>query len=183
MARTGQGSSRFRSCRIHRDIIAGASEGGSPRRELQTRDLVATMCPPLTRLQGYSWGSLAAVHASPSDQGLTSTLIIAPALTPFRLLSLLHRPFTTALAALLPTEQPESAGPGTESALQRSACERVWMIYGTEDQFSGVGAFRAVVSDLQGRGLRGWEIEGGDHFFRGESGEELQRGIRAWLER
>jgi hypothetical protein len=140
------------------------------------------MCP-LTRLQGYSWGSLAAVHASPPDQGFSSTLVIAPALTPFRLLALLHRSFTTALAALLPTEPPESARHGTESALQPSARERVWMIYGTEDQFSGVGAFRAVVSDLQGRGLRGWEIEGGDHFFRGESGEELQRGIRAWLGR
>jgi hypothetical protein len=152
VARTGQGSRRLRNCRVHRNLIARTSEGDSPRRESQTNDLVATMCP-LTRLQGYSWGSLAAVHASPPDQGFSSTLVIAPALTPFRLLALLHRSFTTALAALLPTEPPESARHGTESALQPSARERVWMIYGTEDQFSGVGAFRAVVSDLQGRGL------------------------------
>jgi alpha/beta superfamily hydrolase len=56
------------------------------------------------------------------------------------------------------------------------------MIYGTEDQFTGVGGFRAVLSDLQGQALRGWEVEGADHFFRGEMGEELQGGIRAWLQ-
>lgn len=60
----------------------------------------------------------------------------------------------------------------------------VLAIFGDADQFSGVGPLRkwrdGLVAAGSGR-FKGVEVEGADHFWRGEGLDELVREVRDWL--
>lgn len=76
-----------------------------------------------------------------------------------------------------------SGGKAGEGASAASKTPRVCMLYGTADQFTGVGAFRSLVAECEGKGLKGWEVAGADHFFRSEAeGADLERGMSAWID-
>lgn len=124
----------------------------------------------LTKSQGYSWGCLSAVLAPlPQEHQITSYLLVSPALSAFKALAYLTRSFHAGLASLMPSEPQQER-------------QHVWMVYGTADQFTGIGAFRSCVNEFAFRGIRGWEVEVADHFFRSEAeGQALENAISAWV--
>ena len=70
------------------------------------------------------------------------------------------------------------------SALARNPSSNVLIIYGDEDNFTGVSQYHKWVADLrkESKGhLEVREIAGADHFWRGETGDELCRVIIQWL--
>ena len=57
------------------------------------------------------------------------------------------------------------------------------MIYGTEDGFTSVQAYRALAGELKEAGLEVGEVEGGGHFFTTEpEGERLEQAFGEWLD-
>ncbi|ORY33777.1 hypothetical protein BCR39DRAFT_519195 [Naematelia encephala] len=126
---------------------------------------------------GYSWGSMAALTASPpqtsstsSSQPRISTMLLSPPYTIFRALTLLApKSFTSALNV-----QTQNTNSGTKEG-------RVWLVYGTTDEFTSVSAYRGLNKEGERTGLVSREIEGAGHFWRGEDGERLELVISEWL--
>jgi hypothetical protein len=114
--------------------------------------------------QGYSWGTLTAI--SKSTKEIRSTLLISPAITAFSALS--YIPFTHLPSFLANLNNAMKEG------------RKVWILYGTEDEFTGVKGFRSLVKDTGG--VVGREVEGAGHFFRENSdGQSLVQLIREWV--
>ena len=60
----------------------------------------------------------------------------------------------------------------------------VLIIYGDQDEFTGVGSYKAWREELQGgdaRKVKVVEVAGGSHFWRGRTGDEMREIVVGWL--
>ena len=126
--------------------------------------------------QGYSWGCLAAVFA-PGEE-VVSTLLISPPVSLFRIPLAFQKMSFQAAVEGLPKPRPDLntralKDPGVTDR------DRVWMVYGTQDNFTSAGTFESFIRQTK---IRGVQIEGADHFYMSEqSGTSLEHGLKSWL--
>lgn len=122
----------------------------------------------LIETQGYSWGSIPAINApiSPGPKyAITKTILISPAITLF------------GLATYFSSRTLRS---GITETLAEGLSDRLWIVYGTSDQFTGVTAFEALGKEMEGLILR--EISGADHFYHSrEHCRMLQDVLEEWV--
>ncbi|KAF8150634.1 Alpha/Beta hydrolase protein [Crassisporium funariophilum] len=116
-------------------------------------------------LLGYSHGSLiASLHPLLSPQIKTSHILLSYPLGPRAWLTLFNSAsYTTALVDLV-----------------RNDDSNVLVVYGSRDEFTSQSKYKAWASGLLGN-VEIVEVEGGSHFWRGNSGRELEAIIKGWL--
>ncbi|CAL1717049.1 unnamed protein product [Somion occarium] len=122
---------------------------------------------------GYSYGSLIASSFPLLDQIKTSHIILSYPLGPRSWLTAFNgKLYTAALNSLL--HEPRS---------------NVLIIYGDQDDFTGVGSYDswadALRKEVQGEGRGTLEIakvKGATHFWRDDSSRKLVRVIQNWLQ-
>lgn len=111
--------------------------------------------------QGYSHGTIAALTAPPPSRPLRGTLLISPAPTLFRLMTLFRGP---------------TFAQGLEDAMARDG--KLHLVYGTADEFTGESTFAA----LGGERVHKVAIQGCTHFYvRPEDGMQLKEAVEDWV--
>jgi len=121
-------------------------------------------------LVGYSHGCLPVLlhplHPQPVE---TAHILISFPLSPLPFLTAFHSStYTSALSAL--TSNPQA---------------RVLILYGDRDQFTAVGKYDSWVNGLtmEGKSVECVRVAEGDHFWRGQAGEEMRNTVKSWLDR
>ncbi|KAL7422308.1 hypothetical protein Q5752_002954 [Cryptotrichosporon argae] len=136
---------------------------------------------------GYSHGALVAVLAPGSAAAL---LLVSPPLALFRLFSLFAHGFASAVRphirgspAGASDGAADSASPGAGAGAGAGARpDRVWVVYGTADEFTARARYEAMRRTL-GRGVAWVPIEGAAHFYvRPEDARALERAVGRWVE-
>lgn len=141
--------------------------------EILFSTLLLPLSPPHVLLAGYSFGALAASICAPPAGVRTSYLLLSYplsvlwALTGFR-----ASPFVRGL------EEGVKRG--------RTTGERWLVVWGDEDQFTGVERLRewgGRLREMGGGGVEVLEVEGADHFW-GARGRKrgMMEGVMRWLE-
>ncbi|WVW83172.1 hypothetical protein I302_105190 [Kwoniella bestiolae CBS 10118] len=119
---------------------------------------------------GYSWGSLLTILApfpSPASIPLTKTLLVSPALTAFKGITLLSsKKFPVALR-----EHQKALGN-----------RPIWMVWGNKDEFTGPSTYTHFANEMGSEVVRGIEVEDAEHLWRRDEGQKLREIIRDWLD-
>ncbi|KAL1405511.1 hypothetical protein Q8F55_009148 [Vanrija albida] len=116
---------------------------------------------------GYSYGTLLALNAPRPPRGVARTMLVSPAPTLFKALTLLSGPtFAQGLAAALGDATPRT----------------LWLTYGTADDFTGADTLRGLGGEDKERIVR-TEIEGCGHFYaRPQDARALKAAVGAWID-
>ncbi|WWD01446.1 hypothetical protein V866_008390 [Kwoniella sp. B9012] len=119
---------------------------------------------------GYSWGCLLTILApfpTPHALPLTKTLLVSPALTAFKGITLLSsKKFPAAL-----------------KEHQRHLNNRpIWMVWGNKDEFTGSSTYTHFADEMGKEVIKGIEVEDAEHLWRRDEGEKLREIIRNWLD-
>ncbi|TXT07120.1 hypothetical protein VHUM_03290 [Vanrija humicola] len=121
--------------------------------------------PKLYRL-GYSYGTLLALNAPRPDSGVKRTMLLSPAPTLFKALTLLSGP---------------TFAQGLDAALADTTPRALWLVYGTADDFTGADTLRGLGGADKERIVR-TEIDGCGHFYaRAEDAAALKAAVDAWI--
>jgi len=130
---------------------------------------------------GYSWGCIATVHAPLPELPVRvkSMMLVSPALSPLKLL-FWYRPFLDAIQNHLTLN---TSAKNYQAKI--AAVPRVWMIYGTSDEFTRASVFRKLREEVQAalgeERMEAREVEHAGHFWGGEDGERMEVDLREWL--
>lgn len=116
--------------------------------------------------QGYSFGSIPAINAPhPPIHKITKTILVSPALTLF------------ALATFFSSRTLRA---GISATVSTTDNNRLWIVYGSKDQFTGSSAYATLVKENQGLVVK--EVIGADHFYRSaEHGGMLEGVMKEWI--
>lgn len=129
---------------------------------------------PLPHPQGYSYGTNLALNAPLPDRGVKRTILVSPAPTLFKAMTLLSGPtFATGLDAAL-----DRAAASRESGKDARS---LWVVFGDKDDFTGAATLRALGGDKKDE-IVAVEISGCGHFYaRVEDGDAAEKAIAAWI--
>ena len=139
----------------------------------------------ILHLQGYSHGCIPISHFKPLPAPLkTRYVLLSYPLTVLPFITLFnHRTHATALKSLVKelTDTPSYSSLPAPSLLL--------VLYGDQDQFTGIARYEAWVNSLQEIGnapsgkaiVADAKIEGGDHFWGGEALDHMLNEVGKWI--
>ncbi|RXK36711.1 hypothetical protein M231_06018 [Tremella mesenterica] len=126
---------------------------------------------------GYSWGTMSVLSSAPSPPlRLKGIFLVSPPLSIFKLTAFVS---SSLLPAALQTvlDDPETLNTALADRI------RIWMIHGTEDEFTSNSVYHTFSEKFEGRGLHVVEIPSGGHFYRSQEEHDLlTKTIEEWLE-
>lgn len=128
--------------------------------------------PDLYRF-GYSYGTNLALNAPLPASGVKRTMLVSPAPTMFKALTIFSGPtFAQGLEAAL--DRAEGATPAGDA-------RSFWLLYGDNDDFTGVETLRAL-GGTRKEEITTVEVPGCGHFYaQREDAAAAQEAIVAWI--